>query len=46
MAIRILWVSMIWGVVFGSLPWVYDFIDIIKSYFGMHVAAAAVKEEL
>ena len=46
MAIRILWVSMIWGVVFGSLPWVYDFIDIIKSYFGMHVAAAAAKEEL
>jgi hypothetical protein len=42
-ALRLLWVAMIWGVVIGSLPWVYDFNDTIKSYFGMPVA---VKEEL
>lgn len=41
-AMRILWVAMIWGVVFGSIPWVYDFVDIIKSYY----IGTSVKEEL
>lgn len=41
---RVLWVAMIWGVVIGSLPWVYDFNAVIRTAMGY--TNKLTKEEL
>ena len=41
-ALKIVWLIMIWGVVFGSIPWIQDCIETLKK----HMEAATIDKEL